>query len=193
MKKPMRWLNVLGEILPVLGTVGLLGLWLFQQTQVERRASQLQRLTSAKSVFQTYQSHNAVFNAALAASGSPATESQIRTFQMYNYELGLAAIEETLPPSEKAGIPSAPDVYGSVEKISAKMAVTQKRLEQLQTKLREAEDRVRGAAESAKNRYLWMYIVLSLVSLGGAISKTILTLNKTPPSGAQKSRRSDET
>jgi hypothetical protein len=54
---------LLGEVLPVFGTVGLLGLWLFQQVGIEERAGELRKVAEARAVYQTYQSHNAVFNA----------------------------------------------------------------------------------------------------------------------------------
>ena len=47
----MRVRTVLGELLPVIGTVGLLGLWLFQQTGIETRNSQLRKLATAQAGF----------------------------------------------------------------------------------------------------------------------------------------------
>jgi len=79
----MRILTILGEILPVLGTVGLLGLWFYQQTQIEQRASELRKLESARSVYQTYQSNNAIFNAINEVIKNDKTGSeQLRRFQV---------------------------------------------------------------------------------------------------------------
>ena len=42
----MRLLTLLGELLPVFGTVGLLGLWFYQQTGIEEREIAEQELMS---------------------------------------------------------------------------------------------------------------------------------------------------
>lgn len=89
----MRIRTVLGEILPVLGTVGLLGLWLFQLIGIETRNSDLRKLATARAVYQTYQSNNALFNAITESSEKDKKKTkQIRRFQIYNYELGLKAL-----------------------------------------------------------------------------------------------------
>jgi hypothetical protein len=161
LNKKMATLNVLGEIFPVLGTVGLLGLWLYQQTGVERRTGELARLSAARSVYQTYQSNNAVFNAINEiVKDKPELSENLRNFQTYNYELGLYAIENVLSPDERKGIPAAPNV-------------TQTRLGELQNRLDAKEKRVKAAAESAKRTYLWLYVALSLVSVTGAIFKIL--------------------
>ena len=80
--------TLIGEILVVIGPVGLLGLWLYQQIEIEQRSSELRSLATARTVFQTYQSHNAVFNAINEALGKEGKGSEnLRTFQIYNYEL----------------------------------------------------------------------------------------------------------
>jgi len=99
----MRYRVLLGELLPVLGTVGLLGLWLFQQTGIEHRASELRKVTAARSVYQTYQSHNAVFNAVGEVAPLAAAKDRLRVYQIYNYELALRAIEDALPGERRAG------------------------------------------------------------------------------------------
>jgi hypothetical protein len=172
----MQTLKVLGDLLPILGTVGLLGLWLYQQTGVEERSSELQRLTTATSVYQTYQSHNALFNAVneLTGKDAKATE-QLRTFQIYNYELGLRAIEDVLPESSRKGIPVAMNAYGS-EGFAEKMDRTQKRLELLQERLAEAKEKTRKSVESARRRYLLWYVALSALSVLGAVCKITTTL-----------------
>ena len=170
----MKILTIIGEILPVLGTIGLLGLWLFQQTEVERRSGELRKLASARTVFQTYQSNNAVFNAIneLSKKDKVASE-QLRRFQVYNYELGLQAIEEALPESDKADIPSVTSAYDPSGDIQTKLDQTQKRLEKLQAKLAEKEEAVRQSADIAKRRYLWFYLGLSVISIFGAVCKII--------------------
>lgn len=59
----MRNLTAAGEIMSVIGTIGLLGLWLYQQTEIQQRSKELSEISSARSIYQTYQSNNAIFNA----------------------------------------------------------------------------------------------------------------------------------
>ena len=170
----MNVLTLFGELFPVLGTIGLLGLWLYQQTGIESRSNEMRRLSGARGVYQTYQSHNAVFNAINEVLGDNQKASrQLRVFQTYNYELGLGAIEESLPEADREGIPAAPNAYDTAQQVETKMAATQKRLEHLQTKLADREQIVRQASEAAKKRYLWAYVLLSAVSIVGAVCKTI--------------------
>jgi len=166
----MNLLTVLGEVLPALATVLLLGLWFYQQTEVERRSRELQKLSSARAVYQTYQSNNAVFNAVNELAGS-AKSKRIRDFQIYNYELGLHAIEDALPQSDKRDVPTAPNAYDSSASFEAKMEQTQERLEKLQSKLTERESTISDAARRAKTTYLWLYVGLSLVAIAGTVCK----------------------
>jgi hypothetical protein len=170
----MRAIALLGEILPVLGTVGLLGLWLYQQTQVERRAAELRKLVAARAVYQNYQANNAVFNAINELAGQRGRSGQrVRTFQTYNYELGLAAIERVLPPESREGIPPAPDAYDASEDVAQKMTRTQERLGLLQDRLGEAERDIAASADAARRTYLWCYVGLSLASLLGAVARVV--------------------
>lgn len=169
-KKKIATLNILGAILPVAGTVALLGLWLYQQTSVEQRADDLRKMESARGVYQTYQSHNAVFNAIHeGVQDKPQLADNVRRFQIYNYELGLRAIEDVLSNEEKKGIPAAPNVYSSTESFSDQMAVTQKRLELLQGRLDAREKQVHISADSANAINLWLYVMFSLISVAGAV------------------------
>jgi hypothetical protein len=170
----MRILSILGEVLPVVGTIGLLGLWLYQQTGIEQRANELRNVASARAVYQTYQSNNALFNAINETLGkNEAASHRLRTFQVYNYELGLNAIEKALSESEKAGVPVAPYAYDPTQDIATKMEQTQKRLEQLQDRLDKKDGRLHADADAARHRYMLWYIALSLVSVFGAICKVV--------------------
>jgi len=177
----MHLLTILGELLPVLGTVGLLGLWLYQQTGVERRSSELRKLATARGVFQTYQSNNALFNAMNELTDKNKTVSdRLRVFQLYNYELGLAAIEGALPESDKADIAPATRAYDDFVEVEAKIDQTQKRLETLQGRLTEREARIRQLTETAKKTYLWLYVGLSLVTIVGSVCKLVDKLSLAP-------------
>jgi hypothetical protein len=170
----MKLLSVSGEVLPILGTLGLLGLWLYQQIDVEARSDELRNLTAAYSVYQTYQSHNAVFNAMIETAGEDeAKTAKIRRFQMYNYELGLHAIDTALPDAQKADVPAPVAAYDSTEDVSAKMDRLQKRLTVLQARIFAAQDSVRTAAAAAKRRATWFYVLLSLITIAGAVCKVI--------------------
>jgi len=182
----MRYRVLLGELLPVLGTVGLLGLWLFQQTGIEQRAGELRKIAAARSVYQTYQSHNAVFNAVGEVAPNEIAKEQIRVFQIYNYELGLAAIEDALPANEKRGIPPARSAYDGSQ-IDEKMALTQKRLELLQDRLAKHEQSLHHSAEADRRMYLVLYLVISAVSLAGALFKVMDKLASTKPMAKGKS------
>jgi hypothetical protein len=177
----MRKLTILGEILPVVGTVALLGLWFYQQTEVESRSGELQRLASARATFQTYQSNNALFNAINeVVEENTQASNQIRVYQIYNYELGLTAIEETLPVSYKANIPPRTGAYDSSVKLKKKLGQLQERLGKLQDKLAEREKTIRNAANTAKWTYLWIYVGISIVTILGAICKVIDKLSANP-------------
>lgn len=169
----MRPLAIIGEVLTVLGPIGVLGLWLYQQTAVEERANELRRLSGAKAVFQTYQSNNALFNAINEVVGKDAAETaRIRSFQIYNYELGLAAIEGVLSPEDKGGIPPRVDAYGDGD-VAAKMQQIQTRLSALQTALERRQAAIGQEAAATRKTYFAMYILLALLSIGGAMLKVI--------------------
>ena len=177
----MRILTTLGEILPISGTIGLLGLWFYQQTEIEGRSNELKQLASARNVYQMYQSHNAVFNAINEClEGKERASQQLRTFQTYNYELGLAALEEALPEAERAKIPSASYAYDSSEDIQVKMGRTQKRLEVLQKQIANREEFIRHLANSAKIKSFWWYVTLSVISVAGAVCKVVDKLSPPP-------------
>ena len=174
----MRFRTMLGEVLPVLGTIGLLGLWTFQQTGIEERTGELRTLASARAVYQTYQSNNALFNAIVETGGNNKTQAdQIRTLQVYNYELGLRAIEESLPTLEKADIPAGRFAYDASVSAEEKINLTQERLEKLQDRLAKREAAISADASTAKRLYLWMYIALSLMMIMGAVLKAVDKLN----------------
>jgi len=168
----MKILTILGEVLPVIGTIGLLGLWFYQQTEVEKRANILRQIASARGVFQNYQSNNALFNAIAITENLNDTKSKagaLCRYQMYNYELGLRGIEDVLSDSEKVGIPPAISSYNvSDSEINKAMDNVQVRLEKLQGKLEDKETAVKKEADASKRTYLFWYIVLSAASIIGA-------------------------
>ena len=165
--------TLLGEILPVVGTIGLLGLWLYQQTAVERRSEELRKLATGRSVYQLYQSHNALFNSILELVKDEKAQSQVRRFQMYNYELGLAGIEDALPAAQKADLPPRADPYDGMQPVDVQMDLLQKRLTVIQEKLLAEAKSIRASADAARQLSLWGYIVLSVVGIAGTVLKAI--------------------
>lgn len=169
----MRLRAVLGEVLPVCGTIGLLGLWLFQQIGIEKRSDELREIANARLVYETYQSHNAVFNAVNEGLTQETASSKLRTYQTYNYELGLTALEHALPPDRKQGIPPALGTYDGTSTFAQKMERTQVRLEALQVALGKYEQAVRDEASREKRLYMTLYLLISVLSFLGAILKVI--------------------
>jgi hypothetical protein len=168
----MRLRVILGELLPVCGTIGLLGLWLFQQVGIEQRASELRKISSARTDYQTYQSQNAVFNAVNEAVSNSGASERVRTFQAYNYELGLTAIEDVLPRDLKKDIPPPINAYDGTSS-TKKMEHIQERLQVLQGRLDEYEQSVRDAADRDRTTYLTLYLGISVMSIVGAVLKVL--------------------
>ena len=175
-------MTLLGELLTVIGPVGVLGLWLFQQTELERNASELRKIAAARAVYQTYQSNNGLFNGLheILRNDSEGSE-RTRSFQIYNYELGLAALEDALAEADRRGIPPRVDAY-SGDGFQTKLPLIQNRLEALQAKLSEREQSVRNAANTAQACYFRFFVALSLLSIVGALMKTVQKLR---PGAAQ--------
>ena len=61
------------------------------------------------------------------------------------------------------------------------MSQTQKRLELLQKKLDEREATIRASADAAQRRYFWIFVGLSLLSIAGAVGKTVQKLAPARP------------
>lgn len=163
----------LSEVLPVLATIGLLGLWLYQQNAIEQRSGELRKLAAARTVYQVYQSHNALFNSLLQTAKDGSAQAQIRRFQMYNYELGLSDIEKALPDEMRRNIPPPENPYTSEVPIDQQIDVVQKRLEILQDRLLARENDIRSSTESAKRLAVRGYVALSTIGIAGAILKAM--------------------
>ena len=161
--------------------MGLLGLWLFQQVGIEQRAGELRTIASARTVYQTYQSHNAVFNAVNEVVSNSDASGRLRTFQVYNYELGLAAIEAVLPDHLRKDIPSSINAYDGTSTFVQKMDRTQKRLELLQGRLDQYERSVRNTANRERAIYLVLYLSISSASILGAVLKVLDRLGPPAP------------
>ncbi len=144
---------------------------MFQQKQIEKYNGDLRKISAATAVYQTYQSNNAIFNAieAIAPKVKNAPDD-VRKFQVYNYELGLADMEKVLTAGEKEGLPEARAGLNEIERnINASLEATQQRLEFLQAKLDEKEKMLKEAADRSAKIYFWAYICFSAISITGAL------------------------
>ena len=103
----------------------------------------------------------------------------MRNFQIYSYELGLAALENVLPEAARSGIPPRVDAYGG-DSFEQKYPLIQARLELLQTKIDEREEAVRAVSAAVQKRYFWIFVVLSVLSIAGAVGKTVQKLSASP-------------
>jgi hypothetical protein len=163
---------LLAELLTVIGPIGVLGLWLYQQTELERNAGELRKIAAARAVYQTYQSNNGLFNGLHEVLRHDREGAErTRNFQIYSYELGLAALEDALPEADRKGIPPRVDAY-SGDSFEARQPRLQSRLEALQGKLAEREQNVRNIANVQQQWYFWIFVVLSLLSILGAVIRT---------------------
>src|SRR4029453_1071218 len=98
--------GVFFKMLPILGSLVLFLSWVFSQSLLGDANSALQKIFTAQSVFQTYQSNNALFNGLIATvRGEDDAIDRIRRTQVYNYELGLRDLEHLLDEAEKAELP----------------------------------------------------------------------------------------
>src|SRR5260370_42608370 len=95
------------DLVSIVGTVTLFGAWTFQQTLLNRANEALQNIHSAETRFETYQSNNNVFNK-LTAAAPPTASSEIRRFQIINYELALPHLKKRLSPNVQTRLPTLP-------------------------------------------------------------------------------------
>ena len=164
------------KVLPVVGSIILFLAWGFQQTLLGEANSALQRINSAQSVFQTYQSNNALFNAIVEATNSDGESlSKIRSLQIYNYDLGLRELEAVLTEEEKVGIPEQPDPYIGTEDADTMISIMQTRLEIIQDKL-ETKKVAIAEQKSGYNRvFLTLYVTGTLTILIGSMLNAIIS------------------
>lgn len=166
--------TVILKLLPVVGSIVLFLAWVFQQTLLGDANSTLQRISAGESVFQTYQSNNALFNAILATSRSDSdTVSKVRSMQVYNYNLGSSALEQLLTEAEKIGIPEQPNPFSGDLDADSKMAILQQRIDSIQAKL----DERKAAIIALKSRYnkifMSLYVLGTLTVLTGSLLNAI--------------------
>lgn len=158
------------DIVPVLGSLVLFLSWVFQQTLLEDANSTLQKIYNARSVYQTYQSNNAVFNAiSETIEDDQESVEQIRRFQIYNYELGLKDMELLLDDQTRTDVPEAPYAYSTTQSVDVMLNTTQDRLGKIQVKLADREDEIVSRKSTLNKIFLGLYTVGSVTVLVGSI------------------------
>jgi cell division protein FtsB len=177
--------QVLIKIIPVIGSIVLFLAWVFQQTLLGEANNASQQIANAQSVFQTYQSNNALFNAIVQTIKSDsASIDQIRRVQIYNYELGLRELEALLDNEAKATIPSPPNPFSGTSDADAMMRVTQERINTIQGKLSKMREKIAGRKASLNIIFLVLYAIGSLTVLIGSV---VAVLQSTKASEGQTS------
>jgi hypothetical protein len=162
------------SLISVSGAVLLFASWAFQQTLLDQANGEMQAISNAQSVYQTYQSNNALFNAVGETLGGDARAQQrVRQFQIYSYELGLRPMQSLLDPEQRQDLPGPVNVYSGDFEFERAFAITQDRLEKIQARLFEKKDRI----QDRKTRLKWMFLTLyGLGSLAVLIANSVKAL-----------------
>ena len=175
------------KIIPVLGSIILFLAWVFQQTLLGNANSTLQRIYTAQSVFQTYQSNNALFNAILDTSNSNSdTISKVRSIQIYNYDLGLRELEALLTEAEKADIPEQPNPFSGTPDADTMTTILQKRIDLIQGKLEIKKAAITRQKRVYNNVFLVLYVLGTLTILFGSMLNALASAR---PAEAQKPKK----
>jgi hypothetical protein len=164
--------QVLIKIIPVVGSIILFLAWVFQQTLLGEANNTSQRISNAQSIFQTYQSNNALFNAIVeTVKTDSGPVDKIRRAQIYNYELGLRELEALLDDEAKATIPSPPNPFSGTSDAEAMMRVTQERINMIQGKLVKMREKIAERKAALNVIFLVLYAIGSLaVLIGSAVA-----------------------
>jgi hypothetical protein len=167
----IRWKGVL-DLGSISGAIILFGSWAFQQTLLNQANSALSAIHVAEAGFETYQSNNTLFNALNAAV--PAATSEIRRFQVVNYELALRHLEIPLSSEETARLPSVARPFDGNWDADTAMQQTQSRIDAIWKTLGERKTAI-SAHTSLENRiFIFMYAAGSLLILLTNACKTFL-------------------
>src|SRR5574339_16990 len=158
------------KVIPVMGSITLFLAWVFQQTLLGNANSTLQRINSAQSVFQTYQSNNALFNAILATTKNDSKSiSAVRSMQIYNYDLGLRELEALLTAEERADLPEQPNPYSGSPDAETKMSILQTRIDMIKGKLETKKASISQQKSTYNRIFLFLYVLGTLTILSGSM------------------------
>jgi len=168
------------KVLPIVGSIILFLAWVFQQTLLGNANSTLQRINTAQSVFQTYQSNNALFNAILETTkGDSETVSKVRSMQIYNYDLGLRELEALLTDEEKTDLPKQPNPFSGTPDTATMMSILQTRIDMIQGKLETKKEAIAEQKSTYNKIFLILYVIGTLTILIGSMLNALATIK--PP------------
>jgi hypothetical protein len=158
------------KIMPVLGSIIIFLSWVFQQTFLDKADSTLQQISNARSVFQTYQSNNALFNALIqTVENNRESVDSIRRSQIYNYELGLEELEALLDDEAKATIPPPATPFSCTSDCETELRITQERTNKIQSELLQKRGEMNGRKTMLNIMFLLLYAVGSVSVLIGSV------------------------
>jgi peptidoglycan hydrolase CwlO-like protein len=174
---PKMSAKLIVNVIPVLGSLILFLSWVFQQTLLEDANSTLQKIYNARTVYQTYQSNNAMFNAIIETveNDRESVEEKIRKFQIYNYELGLRDMEALLNDEARADIPEAPHAYSTTQSADVMLNTTQDRLTKIQVRLAAKENEIVSRKSTLNKMFLGLYAVGSTAVLVGSVLSVLVS------------------
>jgi hypothetical protein len=165
------------DLISIIGAVTLFGAWAYQQTLLNEANGRLQAINSAELRFETYQSHNALYNA-LFATAPTNVQSEIRRFQVINYSMALSHLEKPLSPEEQAHLPPAPRPFDGDWNVTTAVPQMQKRIEAVQTTLHNRKQEVAASSATANRVFLIWYAVGSLLILAVGVGRIFLPQQK---------------
>jgi hypothetical protein len=165
------------DLVSIVGAITLFGAWAYQQTLLNAANGRLQAITSAELRFETYQSHNALFNALFATAPANA-QSEIRRFQVVNYAMALDHLEKPLTSEEQARLPAAPRPYDGDWNVATALPQMQKRIEAVQTTLHDRKQEVAASTAAANRVFLIWYAAGSLLILAVSVCRIFLPAQK---------------
>jgi hypothetical protein len=170
--------KILAKVIPIIGSLILFSSWVFQRTYLDEANSALQKIYNAESVFQAYQSNNAMFNAVIEMVDDEAVAERIRRLQIRNYEYGLRDMEALIDDEIRAGIPEPFDALGGSSDIETGISITQERLKSIQGELASQKESITQQKSELNKIFLSLYVVGTLTVLSGGILNALIAVQK---------------
>lgn len=168
--------EVIVKLVPIFGSLVLFFSWVFQQTWLGDANSRVQKLENAQSIFQTYQSNNALFNAiGETAKSSSKSFEEVRRFQIINYEQGLRELEGLLDNEEKTDIPKPPRTLDGGQNVNEMMSITQERIDKIQSKIVDKRNKIINSKSAINTIFLVLYTIGSVTVLIGSVLNSTMS------------------
>jgi hypothetical protein len=148
----------------------------FQQTCIDDANSTLQKIYNAETVFQTYQSNNAMFNAIIELVDDEKSVERIRRVQIYNYELGLRDMEALIDDEAREDIPKPFNAFSGSPGVDVGIKIAQERLQSIQGKLASQKESIIQKKSALNKVFLFLYAVGSMAVVLGSILNVTITV-----------------